>query len=309
VTGPTASGKTALSIPLAKRLDGEIISMDSRQVYRSMDVGTDKAPPELRRQVTHHGLDLVDPDERYSAGRWAREARGWIREIRSRDRFPLLVGGTGFFLKALMEPVFREPAMDRDRRDRLRRWLNTRPVEELARWAHRLDPDRAPLAEAGGRQRLSRTLEIPLLTGRSLSWWHAHAPPDAEPVTAAIVVLSLPRELLYARIDDRARRMFEEGLLEEVETLLDRGFSPGDPGMTGTGYREAAAVLEGELTVAEAVDRVQRATRSYARRQLTWFRNQLPEEGVLQVDGRRPVEELVTGVVEWWEGIGRADGG
>jgi tRNA dimethylallyltransferase len=309
VTGPTASGKTALSIPLAKRLDGEIISMDSRQVYRSMDVGTDKAPPELRRQVAHHGLDLVDPDERYSAGRWAREARGWIREIRSRDRFPLLVGGTGFFLKALMEPVFREPAMDRDRRDRLRRWLNTRPVEELARWAHRLDPDRAPLAEAGGRQRLSRTLEIPLLTGRSLSWWHAHAPPDAEPVTAAIVVLSLPRELLYARIDDRARRMFEEGLLEEVETLLDRGFSPGDPGMTGTGYREAAAVLEGELTVAEAVDRVQRATRSYARRQLTWFRNQLPEEGVLQVDGRRPVEELVTGVVEWWGGIGRADGG
>lgn len=310
VTGPTSSGKTRLSVPLARRLRGEIVSMDSRQVYRGMDVGTDKVRRGERGGVPHHGLDLVAPDRRYSAGRWAREARGWIRRIRTRGHLPILVGGTGFFLKALTEPVFREPEMDADRRERLRGWLEDRPREELARWARRLDPERAEVAEAGGPQRLSRTLEVPLLTGRPLSWWHAHAPPDAAPVSAGVVVLVLPRERLYRRIDERAEWMFRSGgLLDEVRGLLESGFGPDDPGMTGTGYREAVEVLRGEASLADAIERVQRATRGYARRQLTWLRNQVPAEDVLELDATLPLEAQVERVVEWWRRIEAEAGG
>jgi tRNA dimethylallyltransferase len=309
VVGPTASGKTALSIPLARVLGAEIISMDSRQVYRGMDVGTDKVRKEERAWVPHHGLDLVDPDRHYSAGRFGRDARGWIREIRGRGRLPLLVGGTGFFLKALVDPVFREPAMDPARRERLRRWLDTRPRSELARWVRRLDPERAELAEAGGPQRLSRALEVALLTGRSLSWWHRHAPPDADPIPVRVVLLELPRDELYRRIDRRAEAMFQRGLLEEVEGLLAAGFEPSHPGMTGTGYREAAGVIRGELTLDEAVDRVQRVTRGYARRQLTWFRHQLPPHP-LRVRALEPVPGQVEAVVRWWrEGTGASPSG
>jgi tRNA dimethylallyltransferase len=299
VVGPTASGKTALSIPLAETLGGEIISMDSRQVYRGMDIGTDKASPADRDRVPHHGLDLVAPGERYSAGQFGRDARGWIEEIRSRDRTPILVGGTGFFLRSLLEPIFREPPMDPERREALRARLAELPVEALDRWVRRLDPERAALAAAGGPQRLARTLEVALLTGRPLSWWHRTAPPDAPPVPARIVRLVLPRAENVRRIDARAERMFERGLLAEVDRLLRSGATPGDPGMTGTGYREAAEVLLGRATLEEAVLRVQQVTRAYARRQVTWFRHQLPP-GVFQVDATRPVEEQLSSVLRWW---------
>ncbi len=300
ITGPTSSGKTALSLPVAELLAGEIISMDSRQVYRGMDIGTDKAPPELRERVPHHGLDLVEPEARFSAGRWARSARRWIDEIQGRGRVPLIVGGTGFYLRALTHPVFREPTRDPGRRRALERWLEGRSEEELIRWTERLDPQRVEVAAAGGRQRLVRTLEVALLTGRPLSWWHDHAPPEAPPMPLGVVLLTLPREQLYLRINERAQRMFEEGLLEEVSRLLAEGASPEDPGMTGTGYREAAAVLGGDLSLEEALDQVQRATRRYARRQITWFRHQLPDEGVLEVDARSPLKEQVDRVVRWW---------
>ncbi len=299
VVGPTASGKTALSVPLAEALGGEIISMDSRQVYRGMDIGTDKVAPEDRARVPHHGLDLAAPSERYSAGQFGRDARGWIREIRGRGRLPILVGGTGFFLRALVEPIFREPPMEPARRDALRHWLGGRPPEELARWVRRLDPERAALAEAGGPQRLARTLEVALLAGRPLSWWHRVAPPEAPPVPVRIVRLTLPRAENVRRIDARADRMFDRGLLAEVAGLLEGGASPTDPGMTATGYREAAEVLLGQSTLEEAVLRVKQVTRAYARRQVTWFRHQLPP-GVLEVDATRPVEEQLGTVLRWW---------
>jgi tRNA dimethylallyltransferase len=299
VVGPTASGKTALSIPLAEALGGEIVSMDSRQVYRGMDIGTDKASAADRARVPHHGLDLVAPWERYSAGQFGRDARDWVREIRARNHLPILVGGTGFFLRSLLEPIFREPPMDPERRDALRARLADFPVERLERWVRRLDPERAEMASAGGPQRLARTLEVALLTGRPLSWWHRTAPPDAAPVPARIVRLVLPRAENVRRIDARAERMFERGLLAEVDRLLRSGATPGDPGMTGTGYREAADVILGHATIDEAVLRVKQVTRAYARRQVTWFRHQLPP-GVFEVDATRPVEEQLSSVLRWW---------
>ena len=299
LVGPTASGKTALSLPLAEALDAEIISMDSRQVYRRMDIGTAKVTAAERVRIPHHGLDLVDPGERYSAGRFARDARRWIGEIRGRGRLPLLVGGTGFFLRALVEPVFQEPPMDPARRSALQRLLEGLPADELARWVVRLDPERAELAVAGGPQRMLRTLEVALLTGRSLSWWHSHAPAEADPVAVGIVRLRIPREENVRRIDARAVEMFDRGLLAEVDRLLRGGAAPGDPGMTGTGYREAADVLLGRSSLDEAVARVQAVTRAYARRQETWFRHQLPP-GVLELDALLPLDVQVDEVLRWW---------
>jgi tRNA dimethylallyltransferase len=308
VVGPTASGKTALSIPLALRLDGEIISMDSRQVYRGMDIGTDKVDGESRALVRHHGLDIVDPDERYSAGRFGRDARRWLEGIRERNHQPMLVGGTGFFLRALTNPVFREPPMDRGRRERLGAWLARQPREELVRWVRTLDVERAAIAEAGGPQRMARTAEVAILTGRPLGWWHKAAPPDQPAVSVRTVLLTVPPEVLAERIDRRAERMFDTGLLEEVEGLVAAGFRTGDPGMSATGYREAAAVLEGRLGLDEAVDQVRRVTRAYARRQRTWFRHQLAGD-VLGLDALLPLEEQVDRVCEWWQTCTGTGGG
>ncbi len=296
ITGPTASGKTALSLALAERIDIEIISMDSRQVYRGMDIATDKVSDEARATVPHHGLDLVDPDERYSAGQFARDVRRWVAEVRGRDRSPVLVGGTGFFLKAVIEPIFAEPPMDEGRLTALRTFLKAQDTGELARWVHALDPVRAELAVQGGPQRMSRTLEVALLSGRPLSWWHREAPPEADGLEGAVVVLDLPREEMDRRIDGRVARMMERGLLDEVRGLLEAGYTTDDPGMTGTGYREIARHLAGETTLEEAMEEIRSATRKYARRQLTWFRHQLPAS-TIRIDAMLPLREQLSALM------------
>ena len=300
LTGPTGAGKTALSLEIAEALDAEIISADSRQVYRHMEIGTAKATARERARIPHHGLDLVDPGERYSAGRFARDARRWIRAIRGRGRVPMVVGGTGFFIRALTDPLFREPPMDRRRRERLKAYLDGKPDSTLQEWLATLDPESARrLEESGGRQRVLRALEMALLTGRPLGWWHRHREAETEGVDALVFVLSLPREILYDRINRRVDAMLEAGLVEEVAELLGRGYPPDAPGMTATGYPEIAHHLTGETTLEEAADRIRRKSRGYARRQLTWFRNQLPE-GAVWLDGTRPNDELVEEVVARW---------
>jgi tRNA dimethylallyltransferase len=299
ITGPTTSGKTELSLAVARELRGEIISMDSRQVYRGMDIGTDKVTAGDRTGVPHFGLDLVDPDERYSAGQFARDARGWVEEIRGRDHLPILAGGTGFFLNAVLRPLFDEPPMDPSRREALRSYLGRLSRDRLAAWVRALDPDRAGMAVEGGPQRMSRTAEVPLLTGRPLSWWHHAARASAPGVPCLVVILELDRDRLDERIDARVDAMVERGLVEEVERLLERGFGPGDPGMTGTGYREVAASLRGEMSLEEALDRMRLQTRQYARRQITWFRHQSPP-GALRLAADLPLDERVQQVVAAW---------
>ncbi len=299
ITGPTTSGKTTLSMKVAQSLDIEIVCMDSRQVYRGMDIGTDKARRTLRERVPHHGLDLRDPDETYSAGQFGRDARSWIGEIRARGRVALLVGGTGLFLRALTDPIFREPELKRDRLEALRKYLATLPRAELERWVGALDPKRAPVAAEGGPHRLGRALEVALLTGRPLSWWHEYGVPDEDPLQGVIVILELPREELDRRIDARVTRMADEGLAEEVRRLLGEGYGPDDPGMTGTGYREVASYLAGETTLGEALDRMRSSTRKYARRQLTWFRHQASED-VIRIDALQPVSDQAAQVVDAW---------
>ena len=300
LTGATTSGKTELSLAVAEALGGEIVSMDSRQVYRGMDIGTDKVSDEARTRIPHHGLDRVDPDQRYSAGQFARDVRRWIPEIEGRGRVPLLVGGTGFFLRSVLRPIFAEPEMDEARLQALRGWLDEQPRPRLEDWVRRLDPDRAETAIEGGPQRMARTLEVTLLSGRPLSWWHDEAPPDGEAVPGVVVVLERPRAELDRRIEARAEAMVERGLVDEVRRLAASGFDETDPGMSGTGYREVLAHLRGSITLDDAVAQIQGATRRYARRQLTWFRHQLPEDAV-RVDARQPREEQLRIILDAWE--------
>jgi tRNA dimethylallyltransferase len=300
IVGPTASGKTALSVEVARRLGGEIVSMDSRQVYREMEIGTAKPTPQERGGIPHHGFDLASPAERFSAGRFARFARPVIEEIRGRGRVPVLVGGTGFFLRALTHPIFRQPELDTGRRAALARYLEGLPDGVLHAWLRRLDPALAErYADWGGRQRLLRALEMPLLTGRPLSWWQTEAPLEAPPVPVLPFVLDVPRDLLNERIEARARAMVGAGLLDEVARLLDR-YGADAPGLKAHGYMELVPFLRGEGELDEAVGEMVIDTRRYARRQRTWFRNQLGEEAVW-LDATRPRNELAELVQSAWE--------
>jgi tRNA dimethylallyltransferase len=299
IVGPTASGKTALSVEVAGRLGAEIISMDSRSVYRGMDVGTAKPTPEERGGIPHHGIDLVDPSERFSAAEWARLARRLIPEIHGRGAVPMLVGGTGFFLRALTHPIFREPEMDPAARAALGQTLEPLTDEALHQRLIEVDPESAARLEHwGGRQRLLRALEVALLTGHPIGWWHRHSPPEEEPMRILPFVLEVPRELLYERIGLRIREMVAYGLLEEVRSLVDR-YGEAAPGLNAHAYIELFPYFRGERSLDEALELAARNTRAYTRRQLTWFRRQLPD-GAVWLDATRPREELADEIVRSW---------
>lgn len=281
IAGPTAVGKTAVATALASLENIEIVSADSRQVYRGLDIGTAKPTQRERSAAPYHGLDLIAPAERYSAGRFARDAEQWIRDIRARGRLPVVVGGTGFYLRALFEGLFDEPDLDEPRRERLRAALGTLAADERERWAKRLDPGFG----GGGSQRALRALEVALLSGAPLSELQkSEAPaPAFHPWTAR---LELPREVLRARIAERAQAMIAAGLVDEVRAMLASGVSPDAPGLTGVGYAEAVQHLGGRLTTAQLGEAITTATRQYAKRQETWFRRQLTGP-VLVLDASR----------------------
>jgi tRNA dimethylallyltransferase len=303
IVGPTASGKTALSIGVARRVDGEIISMDSRSVFRGMDIGTAKPTPGEQGGIPHWGIDLAEPSERFNAARWADYAREKIAEIRGRGRVPMLVGGTGFFLRALTHPIFQEPELDADRRTRLHAWMDRQSDDELHRWLSALDPETAErLRDWGGRQRLMRALEVPLLTGRTLPWWHRHAPPVESPVLVLPFVLQVPKERLYPAIDMRVTEMVDAGLLDEVRGLVQR-YGESAPGLNAHAYIELFPYFRGERTLDEALELARKNTRAYTRRQLTWFRTKLPE-GAVWLDATRPRAELVDEIVKLWNARG-----
>jgi tRNA dimethylallyltransferase len=300
ITGATATGKTGVAIDVAQRINGEIISLDSRQVYRQMDIGTAKATREQCDAVPHHGLNLLDPSERYNAGRFAADARIWIADIQARRRVPMLVGGTGFFLRALTHPLFEEPEVDERRKEALKHFFNRLDRPELKRWLLTLDQQGSGrLSPEAGRQRIARMLEVVLLTGHPLHWWQEHFTGSHAAINMLTIVLELPRDVLYERINNRVTAMVEQGLVEEVERLLAEGYDEHSPGMKTTGYIELIAYFKGEASLEETIDAVQRATRKYARRQETWFRHQLAEP-VVRIDATAPHEQIVENIVTEW---------
>lgn len=295
LVGPTAIGKTAVAVALAARWPVEVVSADSRQIYRRLDVSTAKPTRKERAAVVHHGVDVVEPGDRYSAGRYARDAAHWITNVRSRDRLPLLVGGTGLYVRALAEGLFAEPPLDPSRRRRLMEWTDALPAAELVRWAGRLDP----AYSRGGRQRAARAIEVALLTGRPLSHWQEAARLQGL-IRPWYIVLTAPRPVLHARIARRSAEMLARGMVEEVAAVLAEGHAPDAPGLDAIGPRQAVEYLHGQRardTVAEAVTI---ATRQYAKRQQTWFRHQLRGD-VLTLDATRGPEKLAADIVEAWD--------
>jgi len=295
VVGPTAVGKTAVALALAARWPLEVISADSRQVYRRLDIGTAKPTRKERARVTHHGLDLIEPGSRYSAGHFARDAERWLADIRGRARLPVVVGGTGLYVRALAEGLFREPPLDPARRRSLDAFTARLQPLELLRWAGRLDPG----FRGGGRQRAARAIEVALLTGRPLSDWQQEARARGV-IDTWYVVLTAPRPVLHQRIARRAEEMVRRGLLEEVASVLAEGHAPGAPGLDGIGIREAVEYLHGRRPRDSVAEAIAVSTRQYAKRQETWFRHQLAG-AVLTLDATRPPERLAAEIAEAWE--------
>jgi tRNA dimethylallyltransferase len=283
VVGPTASGKSDLGLALALRAGGEVVNCDSVQVYREIEIATAKVPVEERRGVPHHLIDFVPPERNYTAADWARDALAAIDEIEARGRTAVLVGGTGFYLRALREPFFEAPPTDAALRRRLVALRERHGAEHLHALLRRLDPERAARLRPRDWSRVQRALELRLQTGARISERLADRPaPPPQAARLRVFALNPPREELYRRIDLRAESHFRAGLVEEVRGLLARGVPADSSALGAHGYRRVVEYLRGERTLESAVAQTKLDVRHYAKRQLTWFRR---EPGVEWVEG------------------------
>lgn len=295
VVGPTASGKTGVGILLAETLHGEIISADARQVYRGLDIGTAKPTRSELQRVPHHMIDIVDPDDDFHAGRFVELAEEAIEQIRARGALPILVGGTGLYVRALVRgldiPVGRDPE--------IRSELNRRAEEEGSGVLHRelvaVDPESAAVIHPNDAIRIVRALEVFRLSGEPQSALFGRG--SGEKHRCLMAGLEPEREKLYRRIEGRFALMIKNGLLEEVRSLLERGYDPGLGCFRSPGYREMIQHLRGEMSLEEAVEKAIRETRRYAKRQFTWFRR----EDLFRVDPMEEgLEKSVSRIVEWY---------
>ncbi len=293
--GPTASGKTAVALDLAPRLGAEVISVDSRQVYRGMDIGTAKPAREELERVPHHLLDRVDPGEVYSAGRFRDEASAAIEDVRARGRLPILVGGTGLYFDALLRGLASVPPRDDALRAELERRIGCEGSAALHAELRAADPASAARIHPNDRMRLVRAMEIWRLSGRLPSEMRSW---QRETEDARIAGLWWERDRLYNRIEVRLEGMMRRGFLDEVRRLQAAGFGEESPGLRTPGYREMLRHLDGRLSLEGALEETARATRQLARRQIQWFR---ARSSVRWLDGSRPLEELSAGVQALWD--------
>ncbi len=275
LTGPTAVGKTGLSIRLAKKTGGEIISADSMQVYRHMDIGSAKIRPDEMDGVPHHLIDILEPTEPFDVTIFQEKARQALDGIYERGHLPIIVGGTGFYIQALLYDIdFNDQAQD----DGLRADLEAQMLEKGPDVMHErlseIDPESAEAIPAGNRKRVIRALEFYQLTGKKISEHNREQRGKESPYNAAYFVLTDEREKLYARIDERVDQMIKEGLADEVKSLIDMGVKKTDTSMQGLGYREMLGFYDGEYSMEHAAYLIKRNTRHFAKRQLTWFRRE-----------------------------------
>lgn len=270
VLGPTGSGKTALSLSLADRFSGEIVSCDSVAVYRGMNLGTAKPSLEDRARVPHHLIDVVDPDEPFTAGEYSRRARAALTEIAARGRLPIVSGGTGLYLRALIEGIFAGPGRQEDLRSRLQKSHARHGVGWLHRLLARLDPPSAERIHANDAAKLIRSIEVCVTAGKPMSAAQARDPLQGFRILR--IGLNPPREALYEQLNQRAEAMFDAGLVEETRGLLGRFGQV--KALDSLGYRQAMVVINGKLTKEEAVAAAQQGHRNFAKRQMTWFRRE-----------------------------------
>jgi tRNA dimethylallyltransferase len=286
VLGPTASGKTALSVALAQRFHGEVINCDSVAMYREFEIGTAKPSADERARVPHHLLDCVDPTGYITAGEYARLARQVLAEIRSRQNLPIVAGGTGLYLRALLDGLFPGPKRSEELRERLRRRAEQNGADYLHRVLRRLDPNAAAKIHANDIPKLIRAIEICLASRQRMTeMWKQ----GRDPLTGFRILrlgLNPDREALYARINERAKQMFNSGLVEETKHLLTKYGDAAGP-LSSLGYKQAVQLLRGEVDLKSALQAAQQAHRNYAKRQMTWFRRE-PEVVWLEGFGDDP---------------------
>jgi tRNA dimethylallyltransferase len=273
VLGPTGSGKSDLAIQIALALGGEIVNCDSLQIYRGFDLGTAKVSEAARRGVPHHLIDLIDPGQVFTAGDYAREARAVLRDIAARRRIPVVVGGTGFYLRALLDGLSHGPLRNPALRQRLQHREQKRPLS-LHRILSRLDPTAASRIHANDTKKIIRALEVRLLEGRPITEFFAQGRDPLAGFHAIKLGLNPPRAFLNQRLDARTVCIFEAGLIEEVRLLLSSGVPRDAKPFESLGYKQALQVLDGRLTLQQAIQSTQLETRRYAKRQVTWFRKE-----------------------------------
>lgn len=293
ICGPTCVGKTQLSLKLADILKGEIVSFDSRQIYKLMDIGTAKPTQEERSRITHHLIDLIYPDQRFTAADYGKKAREIIRRIRDRGRLPIAVGGSGLYLKALIEGFFEGPKADQKLRGRLAMEARELGEPHLFDRLKEVDPQAAQRIHPHDLVRIIRALEVYELTGKPISTWQQNGDYGPFPMVFVKVGLNIDRVRLYQRIDQRVERMISSGLLSEVRTLKKQGYTRGLKALKTVGYQELFDFLDGELDLPAAIEKIKLNTRHYAKRQLTWFKK---EKGIIWMDGES--QGLVKGVLE-----------
>jgi len=293
VVGPTASGKSALALRAAEILGGEIVNCDAIQLYRGLDVGTAKPSLEERKRLPHHLYDLIGPAEPYSAGRYMVDARCVCSQIADRGGIPFVVGGTGLYLRVLLEGIFSGPGRSEVIRERLNRIAERKGVEYLHALLSLKDPAAGQRIQARDQLRIVRALEIYFSTGSRISQLQVRKQP-LKGLAVLKLGLNLPRDILYGRINRRVARMFDEGFTEEVERLLDEGYRDDCKAFEALGYRYVLRVLRGELSQLEAIELTCRDTRRYAKRQMTWFRKE-PQIRWIDFPGESPqaLEQLL----------------
>lgn len=299
--GPTASGKSSLALALAERFGGEIVNCDSLQIYRGLEIGTAKTPPGERRGIPHHLFDLLGPEEIYNAGQYAADGRRVLAELRGRGRLAVVAGGTGFYLKALLEGLGEGPKRDDALRDRLGRREAKRPGS-LHRILERLDGPTAARIHRNDVHKTVRALEICLLERRPASRVFASGAQRLEGFDRLALGLNPPRAELHERIARRTRAMFDGGLMEELQGLLEQGVPAGAKAFESIGYKEALACLRGEVTRDEAMELTTIATRQYAKRQMTWFRRQAGMRWLEGFGDEGRIEGEAVALVEAWMG-------
>lgn len=274
ILGPTASGKSALAIALAERLNGEVVACDSTQVYRHFDIGTGKVPEAERRGIPHHLIDLVDAEEVFTAGEYRRRTTEVLQAICARGKLPILTAGTGLYLRALLEGLTDAPARSEELRERLRRQAARRGAEHLHGVLGRLDRESALRIAPGDTQKVIRAIEIRLLSGKPASALHQRGRTGLVGFQVLKIGLMPRRTALYQRIERRVTAMLELGWFDEVKMLLSKGIAPKAKPFEFLGYAQLQEVLVGEMTFDEAIVQTKQATRQYAKRQLTWFRKE-----------------------------------